>query len=326
MIYTDSETWAGDVHPAQALRDYRQRVGHRRAAGRGRHGLERLLDRRPGRPGDARRRRLRHGDAAADLRLRPRRSLSRRAPRGALRRQRGGEMHRHLHLVRGRSRGRSGSSTRARRRSCSSRRAGRRASRSQAARRRQLGPTGLAPPGCLADSPSQERSHGAAATLGSAPGPGADPLAGVAQPGRRTGLRNRTVRVRIPPPALRASRRAGQAGRRHHARLRSSAVEHRASNPGAEVRFLSGACRFTAPWPRGEARACNARNGGSIPPGVFPAFEDNRQGARGRAAPVQRLKARLGGPFVVQGTGPYAALGRTQTSSSYSDPLCSAGT
>ena len=25
VIYTDSETWAGDVHPAQALREYRQR-------------------------------------------------------------------------------------------------------------------------------------------------------------------------------------------------------------------------------------------------------------------------------------------------------------
>ena len=27
MIYTDSETWAGDVHPAQALREYRERTG-----------------------------------------------------------------------------------------------------------------------------------------------------------------------------------------------------------------------------------------------------------------------------------------------------------
>ncbi len=27
VIYTDSETWAGQVHPAQALRDYRQRMG-----------------------------------------------------------------------------------------------------------------------------------------------------------------------------------------------------------------------------------------------------------------------------------------------------------
>ena len=26
-IYTDSETWAGDVHPAQALRDYRRASG-----------------------------------------------------------------------------------------------------------------------------------------------------------------------------------------------------------------------------------------------------------------------------------------------------------
>ena len=27
VIYTDSETWAGDVHPVQALRDYRQASG-----------------------------------------------------------------------------------------------------------------------------------------------------------------------------------------------------------------------------------------------------------------------------------------------------------
>ena len=27
MIYTDSETWAGDIHPAQALRDYRRASG-----------------------------------------------------------------------------------------------------------------------------------------------------------------------------------------------------------------------------------------------------------------------------------------------------------
>ena len=27
VIYTDSETWAGDIHPAQALRDYRQATG-----------------------------------------------------------------------------------------------------------------------------------------------------------------------------------------------------------------------------------------------------------------------------------------------------------
>ena len=99
VIYTDSETWAGDIHPAQALRDYRRGVGHRRAAGRGRHGLERLLDRRPGRPGDARRRRLRHGDAAAHLRLRPRRPLTRRAPRAPFDIREEEEMHRHLHLV-----------------------------------------------------------------------------------------------------------------------------------------------------------------------------------------------------------------------------------
>jgi 60 kDa SS-A/Ro ribonucleoprotein len=27
VIYTDSETWAGQVHPAQALRQYRERTG-----------------------------------------------------------------------------------------------------------------------------------------------------------------------------------------------------------------------------------------------------------------------------------------------------------
>jgi 60 kDa SS-A/Ro ribonucleoprotein len=27
VVYTDSETWAGDVHPAQALRAYRDRTG-----------------------------------------------------------------------------------------------------------------------------------------------------------------------------------------------------------------------------------------------------------------------------------------------------------
>src|SRR5262249_51173309 len=27
VVYTDSETWAGSIHPAQALREYRQRTG-----------------------------------------------------------------------------------------------------------------------------------------------------------------------------------------------------------------------------------------------------------------------------------------------------------
>jgi 60 kDa SS-A/Ro ribonucleoprotein len=27
VVYTDSETWAGDIHPAQALRQYRERMG-----------------------------------------------------------------------------------------------------------------------------------------------------------------------------------------------------------------------------------------------------------------------------------------------------------
>ena len=59
-------------------------VGHRRAAGRGRHGRERVLDRRPVRSGNARRRGLRHRDAAADLGLRTRRAVI--CPRGGIRR------------------------------------------------------------------------------------------------------------------------------------------------------------------------------------------------------------------------------------------------
>ena len=27
VVYTDSETWAGNIHPAQALREYRERMG-----------------------------------------------------------------------------------------------------------------------------------------------------------------------------------------------------------------------------------------------------------------------------------------------------------
>ncbi len=27
VIYTDSETWSGDIHPVQALRNYRERMG-----------------------------------------------------------------------------------------------------------------------------------------------------------------------------------------------------------------------------------------------------------------------------------------------------------
>jgi 60 kDa SS-A/Ro ribonucleoprotein len=27
VVYTDSETWAGNIHPAQALRNYRERMG-----------------------------------------------------------------------------------------------------------------------------------------------------------------------------------------------------------------------------------------------------------------------------------------------------------
>ena len=27
IVFTDSETWAGNIHPVQALRDYRERMG-----------------------------------------------------------------------------------------------------------------------------------------------------------------------------------------------------------------------------------------------------------------------------------------------------------
>jgi 60 kDa SS-A/Ro ribonucleoprotein len=27
VVYTDNETWAGEIHPAQALRQYRERTG-----------------------------------------------------------------------------------------------------------------------------------------------------------------------------------------------------------------------------------------------------------------------------------------------------------
>ena len=76
VIYTDSETWAGDIHPAQALRDYRRASGidaRLVVVGMVSNGFS-IAD--PNDPGHARRRRLRHGDAAADLRLRPRRRRS----------------------------------------------------------------------------------------------------------------------------------------------------------------------------------------------------------------------------------------------------------
>jgi 60 kDa SS-A/Ro ribonucleoprotein len=80
VIYTDSENLGGRRPPGLGARGLPPRVGHRRPAGGRGHGLERLLDRRPERPGNARRRGLRHRDAAADLGLRPRRALTRGAP------------------------------------------------------------------------------------------------------------------------------------------------------------------------------------------------------------------------------------------------------
>ena len=83
--------------------------------------------------------------------------------------------------------------------------------------------------------------------------------------------------VRLPPSAL-----TGACARAPAARhcLRSSAEEQRASNPGAEVRLLSGA--LTTPWPSGEARACKARYGGSSPPGVFSTTMERRDDERSR--------------------------------------------
>ena len=61
---------------------------------------------------------------------------------------------------------------------------------------------------------------------------------------------------------VRASTTGGSASSRGSARLTlpRSSVESRAS-----TRFPP----LTTPWPSGEARACNARYGGSTPPGVF---------------------------------------------------------
>ena len=80
VIYTDSETWAGDVHPAQALREYRRASGidaRLVVVGMVSNGFS-IAD--PSRSGNAGRRRFRHGDAAADRRLRPRLPSERGAP------------------------------------------------------------------------------------------------------------------------------------------------------------------------------------------------------------------------------------------------------
>ncbi|MEI2697958.1 MAG: hypothetical protein V9E94_06310 [Microthrixaceae bacterium] len=42
VIYTDSETWAGSLHPSQALRQLPRAHGHRGEAHRRRHGVERV--------------------------------------------------------------------------------------------------------------------------------------------------------------------------------------------------------------------------------------------------------------------------------------------
>ena len=72
VIYTDSETWAGDIDPVQALREYRERSGIAArlvVVGMISNGFT-IAD--PDDPGHARRRRLRHRHARGDLRVRER--------------------------------------------------------------------------------------------------------------------------------------------------------------------------------------------------------------------------------------------------------------
>ena len=49
VVYTDNETWAGTIHPHQALARVPARVGNRREARRGRHDRHRVQHRRPDR-------------------------------------------------------------------------------------------------------------------------------------------------------------------------------------------------------------------------------------------------------------------------------------
>jgi 60 kDa SS-A/Ro ribonucleoprotein len=67
VIYTDSETWAGQHPPVAGARALPPEDRHPGQARRRRHGVQRLHHRGPERPGHARRRRLRHGDAAGDI-------------------------------------------------------------------------------------------------------------------------------------------------------------------------------------------------------------------------------------------------------------------
>lgn len=181
VLLTDSETWAGDIHPSQALRDYRSASGidaRLVVVGMVANGFS-LAD--PGDAGNARRRGLRHRDAAADLRLRPRRSLTEGAV-GAF-------------------------TDTERRRDAPAHRAGRGAAPEDAA-------SGQGDP---ARDPSQGASRaGTARAVASSTGrlstkgparqrvAGGVPHADVAELGRRTGLRNRrprAMRVRPPPSA-----------------------------------------------------------------------------------------------------------------------------
>jgi len=76
VVYTDSETWAGDVHPMSALNAVPPGTFRSREAGRRRDDQHRLLDCGPGGPGHARRRRVRR------RRARPARRFPGRLTRG----------------------------------------------------------------------------------------------------------------------------------------------------------------------------------------------------------------------------------------------------
>src|SRR5262245_37944390 len=61
------------------------------------------------------------------------------------------------------------------------------------------------------------------------------------------------------------------------------------------------------PWPSGEARACNARHGGSSPPGVFR--ESGPRSFRLSSSPMRRLSASVAALAVAGGLSAGLAAG-----------------
>ena len=70
VVLTDSETWAGAIHPRDALRRYREETGPASQAGGGGHGVQRVQHRRPRGRRDAGRGGFRRRRSAANSRLR----------------------------------------------------------------------------------------------------------------------------------------------------------------------------------------------------------------------------------------------------------------